>query len=143
MVGRMWWQCLQYLQDLSGCRPFNISLFNIKGIDAAILGILYVFVHLTPYNALFSVHLLTARHQFIWPSPLIYNRLLNKTHFSLRSMQALRYPSGFYHLLWRRHLRGYITGVIRKGQTTIGLSKAVLMSLRGVILTSLRRNTAT
>ena len=26
-------------------------------------------------------------------------------------MQALRYPSGFCHLLWRRHSRGYITGM--------------------------------
>jgi len=71
-------------------------------ITHTILGILYVFVHLMPGNALFSVHLLTARHQLIWPSTLIYNRLLNKTHFSLRSMQAL---SGF-----NVHVRGQIDG---------------------------------
>ena len=62
---------------------------NMCVITHTILGILYVFVHLMPGNALFSVHLLTARHQLIWPSTLIYNRLLNKTHFSLRSMQAM------------------------------------------------------
>src|SRR3990170_9102087 len=107
---------------------------NMCVITHTILGILYVFVHLMPGNALFSVHLLTARHQLIWPSPLIYNRLLNKTHW---------YPSGFCHLLWRRHSRVYITGVIWRGQITIGLSKAVPRSLRGVILISLKRNTAT
>src|SRR3990170_5252178 len=115
---------------------------NMCVITHTILGILYVFVHLMPGNALFSVHLLTARHQLTWPSPLIYNKLLNKTHFSLRSMQALRYPSGFCHVSWRKRSRGYITGVIRRGQTTTGLSRAVSRSLRGVILTSLRINTA-
>jgi len=58
-------------------------------ITHTILGILYVFVHLMPGNALFSVHLLLAGHQFIWLSPSTYNRLLNKTHFSLRSMAVL------------------------------------------------------
>ena len=116
---------------------------NMCVITHTILGILYVFVHLTPDNALFYVRLLPARHQFIWPSPLIYNKLLNKTRW---------YPSGFCHLLWRRHSRGYITGVIRRGlslnafireQITIGLLKAILRSFRGVILISLKRNTAT
>ena len=89
-------------------------------------------MHLTPGHALFSVHLLPARHQFIWPSPFIYNHLLNKTHW---------YPSGFCHLLWLKHSRGYITGGIRRGLTTIGLLKTVSRSFGGVILISLKRNT--
>ena len=47
---------------------------NMCVITHTILGILYVFVHLMPGNALFSVHLLTARHQLIWPSTLIYKQ---------------------------------------------------------------------
>src|SRR3990172_2306931 len=68
---------------------FTHYYYPLHVITHIILDILYVFVHLMPGNALFSVHLLTARHQLIWPSTLIYNRLLNKTHFSLRSMQAM------------------------------------------------------
>jgi len=50
---------------------YPLQMRKNRVITHTILGILHVFVHLMPYNALFSVHLLLAQHQFIWPSPLI------------------------------------------------------------------------